>query len=199
MAHAAIHSVMAGEELQRWSTLPSTESWQVSMLVPDFRCNHECPESKGTSHHLPSWQCRPDSAQSSCDGPRVPITLQCGCGGAASRTPSLCQLRHAARWDPEDSARGQVQAGRGAEPDGGSHHLSPPHPMLICKHSGKSLSLFKVDEGWYPLYTFSPLLLHLHSSGQTCAGALRCIVSTSVKSVMEPKVLINNPDEARKF
>lgn len=118
---------------------------------------------------------------------------------AASRTPSLCQLRHAARWDPEDSARGQVQAGRGAEPDGGSHHLSPPHPMLICKHSGKSLSLFKVDEGWYPLYTFSPLLLHLHSSGQTCAGALRCIVSTSVKSVMEPKVLINNPDEARKF
>ena len=82
MAHAAIHSIMAGEELQRWSTLPSTASWQVSMLVPDFRCNHECPESKGTSHHLPSWQCRPDSAQSSCDGPRVPITLQCGCGGA---------------------------------------------------------------------------------------------------------------------
>ena len=69
---------------------------------------------------------------------------------ADSRTPSLCQLRHAARWDPEDSAQGQGQAGRDAEPDGSSHHLSPPHTMLICKHSGKPLSLFRVDVGLVP-------------------------------------------------
>ena len=42
------------------------------MLGSDFRCNHERPESKGTSHHLPSWRCRPDSARAAVMAPVFP-------------------------------------------------------------------------------------------------------------------------------
>lgn len=85
-----------------------------------------------------------------------------------------------------------------AQAAGSTTSAHPPHAHLQALWE-VSLSLSRVGVGLVPLYTFSPLFLHLFILLVKHAGALRCIVSASVKSVLKPKALINNSDEARKF
>lgn len=118
---------------------------------------------------------------------------------AASPTPSLCQLRHAAGGIPRTAHEARPRLAETQSQTAAPTTSAHPTACSFASTLGSLSRPFQSRCGVGSLCTRSLLCFCIFILLVKHAGALRCIVSASVKSVLKPKALINNSDEARKF